>query len=158
MKNILAKYIFTVFIFTFSALSFAADRDVNTDENDLAIKGYDPVAYFVNKAPVKGKAKYTATYKNAIYHFSSQNNRDLFRGNPENYAPQYGGYCAFGVTKERKFDTDPEAWRIVDGKLYLNLNKKIQKRWLKDVPQHIELADNIWSEIKDATPEYLADR
>lgn len=141
-----------------SSLTYAADIDANADINDVAIKGYDPVSYFTDSKPVKGSTEYTATYKNAIYQFSSADHRDLFRENPEKYAPQFGGFCAFGVTKERKFDTDPTAWKITDGKLYLNLNKNVQKLWLKDVPGHIASADDIWPEIKGYSDAVLEDR
>ncbi|MEP3299105.1 MAG: YHS domain-containing (seleno)protein [Pseudoruegeria sp.] len=128
--------------------AFAADIDMNANANDVAISGYDPVGYFSDSEATKGSEEYTATYKNAIYHFSSAENRDLFRAAPSSYAPQYGGYCAFGVTMEKKFDVDPEAWRIVDNKLYLNLNKDVQKRWLTDVPGYIANANDIWPDIK----------
>ncbi|PMO13302.1 YHS domain-containing (seleno)protein, partial [Vibrio sp. 10N.222.55.C12] len=90
----------------------AADLDMSVDSNNLAIKGYDPVAYFANEGPVKGTSEFTATYKNAIYNFASSENRDEFRANPEAYAPQYGGYCAFGVAMGKKFETDPLAWKV----------------------------------------------
>ncbi len=138
-----------------SAASFAADIDMNANGNDLAISGYDPVAYFTQKAPTKGSDNFTATYKNAIYQFSSAKNRDLFRASPAKYAPQFGGFCAFGVTKGRKFDTDPTAWRVVDGKLYLNLNKDVQKVWLKDVPGYITNANQTWPTIKSFTDSAL---
>lgn len=131
-----------------SAATFAADIDANANGNDLAIQGYDPVAYFTQEQPTKGKSDFTATYKNAIYHFSNEKNRDLFRASPAKYAPQFGGFCAFGVTKGRKFDTDPTAWRVVDGKLYLNLNKDVQKVWLEDVPGYITNANQTWPTIK----------
>jgi YHS domain-containing protein len=138
-----------------SAASFAADIDMNANGNDLAIQGYDPVAYFTNEKPTKGSSDFTATYKNAIYHFSSEENRDLFRASPAKYAPQFGGFCAFGVTKGRKFDTDPTAWRVVDGKLYLNLNKDVQKVWLEDVPGFITNANQTWPTIKSFTDSAL---
>ncbi|WP_438969760.1 YHS domain-containing (seleno)protein [Methylophaga sp.] len=138
-----------------SAASFAADIDMNANGNDLAIQGYDPVAYFTQEAPTKGSSDYTATYKNAIYQFSSEQNRDLFQASPAKYAPQFGGFCAFGVTKGRKFDTDPTAWRVVDGKLYLNLNKDVQKVWLEDVPGYITDANQTWPTIKSFTDSAL---
>ena len=139
-------------------LAYAADIDISANLNDVAIKGYDPVSYFADGKPVQGSGLYTATYKNAIYQFSSADNRDAFRANPERFAPQYGGFCAYGVTKERKFDTDPTAWRITDGKLYLNLSKKVQKVWLKDVPGYIASANGIWPDIKNYSDEVLEDR
>ena len=138
-----------------SAASFAADIDMNANGNDLAIQGYDPVAYFTTEKPTKGSSDFTATYKNAIYHFSNEQNRDLFRASPAKYTPQFGGFCAFGVTKGRKFDTDPTAWRVVDGKLYLNLNKDVQKVWLADVPGYITNANQTWPTIKSFTDSAL---
>ncbi|HEC73938.1 MAG TPA: YHS domain-containing protein [Methylophaga aminisulfidivorans] len=140
---------------TLSAATLAADIDMNANANDLAIQGYDPVAYFTKAAPTKGSSEYTATYKNAIYYFSSEKNRDLFRADPTKYAPQYGGFCAFGVTKGRKFDTDPMAWRVVDGKLYLNLNKDVQKVWVEDIPGFITNANDTWPTIKTFSDKTL---
>ncbi|EPJ48014.1 MAG: hypothetical protein OFPI_31090 [Osedax symbiont Rs2] len=135
-----------------SQFSFAADIEANADDNDIAIKGYDPVAYFTQGKAMQGSHKYSATYKNAIYHFSNANNRDLFKANAEKFAPQYGGFCAMGVAMKLKFDTDPQAWRIVDQKLYLNLSKTVQKKWLSDIPGHIDTAENNWGELKGLTP------
>nr|WP_163130691.1 YHS domain-containing (seleno)protein [Agarivorans sp. Alg241-V36] len=131
-----------------SSFSFAADVGMSVDANDLAIKGYDPVAYFVSGQPTQGNGSYTATHNNAIYHFASADNRDAFKADPAKYAPQYGGYCAFGVAMEKKFDTDPTAWKIVDGKLYLNLDKKVQQRWLENTGELIVDANQNWPEIK----------
>lgn len=140
------------------SLAHAANIEVNANSNDIAIKGYDPVSYFVDGKPMPGSSEFTAAYKDAIYQFSSADHRDAFQANPEKYAPQYGGFCAFGVTKERKFDTDPTAWHISDGKLYLNLNKNVQKVWGKDVSGNIASANNIWPEIKGYNDKMLADR
>lgn len=131
-----------------SGFSFAADLDMSVDANDVAIQGYDSVSYFSQSKPVKGSSEFTATHKNAIYYFSSAENRDTFRANPAKYAPQYGGYCAMGVALEKKFETDPNAWHIADGKLYLNLNKDIQKTWLKNVTGNITTSEVNWPEIK----------
>lgn len=137
--------------FAGSSLTLAAQIDMNADINDVAIKGYDTVSYFSNGKPVKGSSKYTASYKDAIYQFSSEKNRDLFRSAPERYAPQFGGYCAMGVALEKKLDTDPLAYKIVDGKLYLNLNSAVQKKWLTDIPGHIDTAENNWIDIRVKT-------
>lgn len=135
-----------------STISYAADIDANADANDIAIKGYDTVAYFTQSKPVKGSSEYTATYKNAIFHFASAKNRDLFKADKEKYAPQYGGYCAMGVAMNLKFDTDPTAWKIVDNKLYLNLNKDVQKAWMTKIPANIQTAETNWPELKVLTP------
>jgi YHS domain-containing protein len=141
--------------FAISSLSFAADIDVNANANDLAIHGYDAVSYFTDSKASKGSHKYTATYKSAIYQFSSEENRELFQDNPEKYAPQFGGFCAMGVALNRKLDTDPTAWEIVDDKLYLNLNKAVQKKWLTDVPTHLETANRVWSGIQHVSVAQL---
>lgn len=138
-----------------SSLSFAADIDMNADANDIAISGYDTVSYFTKGKPVKGSAQYSAVYKNTIYQFSSESNRDLFRANPEKYAPQYGGFCAMGVALEKKLDTDPEAFKIVNNKLYLNLNPTVQQKWLTDAPGYIDSAEGNWPTIKTKTAAQL---
>lgn len=143
------KTFFVALGLVFSGASFAADSDANADANDIAIHGYDTVAYFTKSAPTKGSAKFTATYKNTIYQFASAENRDQFRANPEKFAPQFGGHCAMGVALNKKLDVDPTAWRVVDGKLYLNLNKEVQAKWLSDVPGNLKTAYEVWPSIKD---------
>lgn len=141
----------------FSSLSFAADVGVNASENDLAIHGYDPVAYFTKGKPTKGESKYTATYKGAIFQFASEKNRDMFKKDPEHYAPQFGGFCAMGVALNRKLDVDPTAWYITDNKLYLNLNHDVQKKWMEDVPGNLKTAYRHWDGIKAISDKVLAD-
>ncbi|MDC5840014.1 hypothetical protein OPW33_11770 [Vibrio europaeus] len=133
----------------------AADIDMSVDENDLAIKGYDPVAYFTDAGALQGEPQFSATYKNAIYHFVSSENRDQFKANPQAFAPQYGGYCAFGVAMGKKFETDPQAWKIEDGKLYLNLDKTVQQRWLEDTQGFIVDANTNWTNIKTVAADKL---
>ena len=134
-----------------SSLSFAANIEVNGNANDLAIQGYDAVSYFTKGAPTQGSDKFTAAYNGAIYHFASADNRDLFKAAPSKYAPQYGGFCAMGVAMNQKFDTDPTAWHIRGDKLYLNLNKNVQKKWLTDVPGFLETSQENWDGIKGLT-------
>jgi hypothetical protein len=135
-----------------STTSFAADIDANANVNDIAIKGYDTVAYFTMNKPVMGSHEFTATYKNAIFQFANAKHRDLFKADATKYAPQFGGYCAMGTAMNLKFDTDPTAWKIVDEKLYLNLNKDVQKSWLKDVPGNLKTAETNWPALKLLTP------
>ncbi len=122
----------------------------------LALRGYDPVAYFTEGKPVIGTATYTATYNEATYRFTTEENLKAFNATPEKYVPQYGGFCAFGVAVGAKFDGDPELWRIEDGTLYLNLNPDMQEQWKKDIPGHITKADTNWPVIKDKAPADLS--
>ncbi len=114
-----------------------------------AIKGYDPVAYFTESKPVKGNDIYTTDWHGATWYFSSQKNLEVFKSNPEKYAPAYGGYCAFGVASGYKVKIEPEAWAIVDGTLYLNYDLGVQKDWNADRAGFIEKANKNWSELKD---------
>jgi len=110
----------------------------------VAIRGYDPVAYFKQGRPVKGAAQFSHSWSNATWWFSSAENRDLFKANPAQYAPQFGGYCAWAVSKGYTADTDPDAWKIVDGKLYLNYSKDVQKKWEADIPARIREGEKNW--------------
>ena len=114
-----------------------------------AINGYDPIAYFMDNKPVKGSDEYSFKWKDANWLFSSKAHMDMFAHDPEKYAPQYGGYCAYGCSKAKKATTDPNAWTIVDGKLYLNNSLQVKEKWLKEQKERIELADKNWPEIKD---------
>lgn len=122
----------------------------------LAVHGYDVVAYFDKGHPEVGRAKYSTVYNGATYRFSSEETLDTFESAPEKYVPQYGGYCAYGVAVGAKFDGDPRLWRIVNGKLYLNLNEDIQETWEKDVPAYIKKGDLNWNKIASRTPEELS--
>lgn len=135
--------------------AFAAGVDVNATTTGLALRGYDPVAYFTTGAPTAGDFQITATHNGATYRFASEENKALFVADPEAYAPAYGGYCAFGTAMGFKFDGDPHLWRIVDNKLYLNLAPGIQKRWEADRANLIVSADDKWADIADKSPEEL---
>lgn len=117
-------------------------------KSDAAIRGYDPVAYFKAGKPVKGDQKFTYKWNGANWHFANQQNLDAFKVSPEKYAPQYGGYCAFGLADGHKAPTDPDAWSIVDGKLYLNYDKDVQSMWSKDRAKYIVTADKKWPVLK----------
>jgi len=117
--------------------------------SNVAIKGYDPVAYFTDGEPVEGKSEHSYEWHGAEWHFASAEHRDMFAADPEKYAPQYGGYCAWAVAQGKTAGIDPEAWKIVDGKLYLNYNKKIQSRWEKDAETNIAAADENWPKLVD---------
>lgn len=113
---------------------------------DGAIRGYDPVAYFTESAPVRGDANISYNYRDATWYFASEENRDLFVDDPERYAPQYGGYCAYAMSRGFVVSSDPNAWAIVDDKLYLNYSLGVRETWLKDTDGYIEKADRKWAE------------
>jgi YHS domain-containing protein len=117
------------------------------EKDGVAIKGYDPVAYFTTGKPVAGSAEHTAEYKGSRFRFASSENRDAFVAEPEKYAPQYGGFCAFGMARGYKAKIDPDAFTVVDGKLYLNYNQAIQKQWSADIPGQVAKADHNWPEV-----------
>ncbi|MGF1551598.1 MAG: YHS domain-containing (seleno)protein [Paracoccaceae bacterium] len=112
-----------------------------------AIDGTDPVAYFTEGRPVEGSSAFSHDWNGATWYFASAENRDRFVADPEAFAPQYGGYCAWAVSQGYTASTEPEAWRIVDGKLYLNYNLDVQKTWEQDVPGHIEAANANWPTV-----------
>lgn len=119
------------------------------------LSGYDPVAYFTDGKPVRGSGYHVTVFNGVTYAFASEGHKKTFEANPEKYLPVYGGYCAYGVAVGKKFVADPEVWKIVDGKLYLNLDRDIQRKWEKDVPGHIKAADSNWLKIKDKAPSDL---
>ncbi len=112
-----------------------------------AIEGYDTVAYFTEGKPVKGKKDFSVKYKGAWWYFASKENLDKFTAMPESFAPQFGGYCAYGVSQNAAVRGDPLLWKIVDGKLYLNINKQVVEIWNKDVPGYISLAKKKWPTV-----------
>lgn len=121
-----------------------AESDVNKNWRGLAIKGYDPVAYFTLGKPAKGLNNYELEWKGARWRFVNQDHLERFKAAPDQYAPQYGGYCAWAVAQGKTAGIDPDRWKIVDGKLYLNYNKKVQERWEADIPGFIQKANANW--------------
>ncbi|MEM7519756.1 MAG: YHS domain-containing (seleno)protein [Pseudomonadota bacterium] len=118
-------------------------------EGGIAVDGSDVVAYFTQGEPVAGDALITHDWNGATWQFSSTDNRDAFAANPVRYAPQYGGFCAYAVSEGYTASTTPEAWKIVDGKLYLNYSRRIQRRWERDIPGRIRAADANWPGVLD---------
>ncbi|ALL06934.1 YHS domain protein [Pedobacter sp. PACM 27299] len=114
-----------------------------------AIKGYDPVAFFKTSTPVKGLDSLSYTWKEARWLFANPENKKDFIADPEHYAPQYGGYCAYGTADGHKAPTQAETWTIVADKLYFNYNGKVKELWAKDQKNFIEKADINWIEIKN---------
>ena len=117
-------------------------------ENGVAIAGTDPVAYFQEGKAVAGDSAFAHAWDGATWHFASAENRDRFAADPEKYAPQYGGYCAYAVSQGQTAPIDPEAWKIVDDKLYLNFDQNVASIWEKDIPGYIAEADENWPQIQ----------
>lgn len=130
----------------FSVTSFAKTPvdEVNRDGQGIGLKGYDPVAYFTEGRAVKGSPAYVYEWKHAKWYFASEKSRDLFRSAPGKYAPQFGGYCAWAVSQGHTADIDPEAWKVVDDKLYLNYSKEVRKKWEQDQHKYIEDGMRNW--------------
>jgi len=112
-----------------------------------AIRGYDPVAYFTVGKPTKGSDKYFFEWEGETFKFASAENLAMFKADPSKYAPQYGGYCAYAVSEGYTATTAPEAWTIVDDRLYLNYSLGVQKRWANDIPGRIAAADKNWPRV-----------
>ncbi|WP_211242949.1 YHS domain-containing (seleno)protein [Sinimarinibacterium sp. CAU 1509] len=121
----------------------------------LAVHGYDPVSYFTDGKPMRGSDELTVVHDGAAYRFASAEHRDLFKANPARYAPQFGGYCAYGVSVGKKFDGDPMLWTIRDERLYLNLNPEIVAAFNKDVPGNIKKAEGKWQKIEHSAVKDL---
>lgn len=116
-------------------------------KEQLALNGYDSVAYFRVGKPVKGDAQFKAKHNGVTWYFSSADNRDLFIGEPAKYAPQYGGYCAWAVSEGYTASADPNVWKIVDNKLYVNYNAAVGANWAKDTARNISRADKNWPKV-----------
>ena len=138
------KRLFTLTLFLIISLSLQAQKPPIYSTKAGAIKGYDPVAYFKERKAVKGLDGYSYEWKGATWYFSSEGNVAAFIDSPHLYAPQFGGYCAYAVSQNYTYRVDPEAWKIVDGKLYLNYSLKIQEKWEANQAQFIEDAEKNW--------------
>ena len=141
IKTVLSSIFFLVFlnfaVFTTDAWS--------TDVYGVALKGYDTVAYFTEGRAVKGKSEFSYNWNDASWYFSTLKNRDLFAANPERYAPQFRGHCAYGLAKGKLVAADPEQWTIVDGKLYVNYNRALRDSFRQDKAAMIMEAENNWA-------------
>jgi YHS domain-containing protein len=134
-------------IFSFALFSCAKSSPitpVNVTSEGVAIKGYDPVAYFTDSRPVRGMPEFKYVWKRSEWRFASSDHLEMFKKNPEKYAPRYGGYCAYAVSQGKTADIDPEAWTISEGKLYLNLDKDVHRLWEKNRQEYIRKADEHW--------------
>lgn len=143
--NLLARLV-AVSAILFSTLGFAGNNS-ETDANGVILAGYDAVAYFTENAAVEGKEKFTAVHNDAIFRFSSAANRDTFSANPSKYAPQFGGFCAYGAALGKKFEIDGKAFEVVAGKLYVNKNLDVYEVWVEDKSDNIDEANKQWTSI-----------
>ncbi|MFG1298369.1 YHS domain-containing (seleno)protein [Xanthobacter sp. V3C-3] len=132
-----------------------AGVELNAGHGGLMLRGYDPVAYFTDAKPVKGSEHITAEYEGGHYYFASKEHKEAFLKDPAKYAPAFGGFCAMGTVFDKKLDGDPMQWKVVDGRLYLNVNADVAKRWNQDVPGNIVKANVEWPKIKDVPAEEL---
>ena len=126
---------------------YAKDAIYTSFLNNKAISGYDAVSYFQDGGPKEGSKNFITNYMGADWYFTSQENLDLFTANPEKYAPQYGGYCAYAVAQGSTAKGDPLQWHVQDDKLYLNINKSIKKKWLADIDGYLEKSEKNWPNV-----------
>ena len=127
---------------------------VNTDPAGSALRGYDAVAYFTLNNAVKGDPRFEYVWNGAKWYFSSEENMMKFRERPEEFAPQFGGYCSYAVSEGYTADGDPEAWKVVDGKLYLNYSQKVKEKWEHNQAERIEKGRKSWDSFKTKKPEH----
>lgn len=144
-------FVATILLIASTASAFAEDYS----HSRPGISGYDPVAYFTDSKAVRGSGYHVAVLDGVTYAFASAEHQKMFEADPQKYLPAYGGYCAYGLGVGKKFVADPEVWKIVEGKLYLNLDKGIQQKWEKDIPGYIKKGDANWATIKDKKPTDL---
>ena len=128
---------------------------MNLDEDGIALRGYDPVAYFTEGEPIKGQEVYSFAWKEATWHFVTAENRDLFSHEPEKYAPANGGYCTFGIVLGKKFDGDPKVWSVIKSRLYVFLNEEVQQKFLQDSTGNLQKVAVNWPSIQYKSPEEL---
>ena len=124
-----------------------ANKLIATDSSAVAIKGYDTVAYFTEGRAIKGKKEFEFVWQDARWWFSSAAHRGLFAVNPVRYAPRFGGHCALGMSRNKKVAADPEAWTIVDGKLYMKFREAARDRWRQDITANIKKGEKVWAAL-----------
>ncbi|APF02933.1 TPA: YHS domain-containing protein [Legionella pneumophila] len=151
MKQIRGRVLSIISLLFLPFLVFASDAAISL----VGVQGYDLVSYHQKNGPVRGSGNHTAYHNGVAYLFATDENKKVFQANPEKYLPAYGGYCAFAVSVGRKVVSDPLAWKIVDGILYLNLNKQVQEFWSKDIPGNIKKGNIQWEKIKDIDPQKI---
>src|ERR1044071_3515638 len=139
-----------------SAVTDTAFDPINKTNDGIALRGYDAVAYFAVDKAVEGSPRYEYVWQGAKWLFSSVENLEKFKAAPETYAPQFGGYCSFAVSKGYTANGDPNAWKIVDGKLYLNFSPEVKQMWEMEQEQRIQQGEKNWADFKIHKPEHTS--
>ena len=153
------RYLLVFFLFIIVAAFSACGATegvsaINTDADGLAIRGFDTVAFYTAESALRGDPKYAFAWRGATWYFSSEANMEKFKANPDAYAPQFGGYCSYAVSHGYTADGDPQQWKIVDGKLYLNYNQKAKEAWEKEQEKFIKDGEKFWAEFEWKKPEH----
>ena len=151
MTTRLFRFVLPLALAVASAITSVAWAGEYFEGDGVAIRGHDPVAYFKDGKPVKGSAEHRLEHKRSTFHFASKANRDAFAAEPERHAPQYGGFCAFGMSGGYKAAIDPAAFTVREGKLYFNYNREVQNQWSADIPGHVSKADRNWPAVAKQT-------
>jgi hypothetical protein len=147
MKSIYNVVLNTMMFVLLTSGILPAQNSKVYQQNKVAIGGYDPVAYFNVSSPVKGDKQLSVRWQDAEWRFANPDNLEIFKADPEKYAPQFGGYCAYAVANGYTAKSDPESWKIVDSKLYLNFNKEVQKMWEEKRDELIPKAEQNWPKV-----------
>jgi YHS domain-containing protein len=147
-KSKISKSTLLAFLLIISFASHLPAKDAIFNKDGIAILGYDPVSYFTEKKAKLGDKKFKFLWKGSTWLFSSQEHLELFKKTPEIYAPKYGGYCAYGLSKGQFAKVDPTSWKVIDHKLYLNYNHKINQRWANQLSKNIKKGDQHWLNLK----------
>ncbi|HAT34701.1 MAG TPA: YHS domain protein [Rhodospirillaceae bacterium] len=148
---------FSIFVCVFLVGSLPANAvdEVNVNKEGFAVHGMDVVSYHGTGLPLSGTNKHVGEFEGAKYRFASADNLAKFKQNPAMYVPAYGGWCAYGVRVGKKFDVDPNVYRLKEGRLFLQLDKGTQKVWLNQVEKNIAIADRLWPRLKEVSPKTL---
>lgn len=159
MNHFKGKVLFVVLVVAIAAAASSCSKSagfaaINADSRGYALKGFDTVAYFAVKNAVEGDSKYEYVWNGAKWLFANAENLERFKADPLAYAPQFGGYCSYAVSKGYTADGDPNAWKVVDGKLYLNYSPDVRQRWESDQQANIQNADRNWIEFKTNAPQH----
>ena len=153
-RRFLSRLLATLMLALGLLLAVAAPASAKSEINasflgSVAIEGTDTVAYFTEGKTVKGSSGFIHRWKGAAWQFKNAANRDAFAASPEKYSPQFGGYCAWAVSQGYTAGIDPEAWKVIRGKLYLNYSKGVQSQWAEDIPGNIAKAESHWPGVLD---------